>query len=105
MKMKTALPVVSTGILSLVAVGQANAGGYVEHGYECSDVALHAEKLTRQAERYQARAAELKSGEHEKYIVALKKRANNMRAKAMHLQHICGVHTEPAYAHHPAVHY
>ncbi|MGV6809626.1 MAG: hypothetical protein ACWA5U_07095 [bacterium] len=99
MKMKTALPVVSTGLLSLAAVSQANAGEVVEYAYDCSATALHAEKLTRQAERYQARAAELKAGEHEKYIVALKRRANNMRAKAMHLQHVCGVHTSPTYEH------
>lgn len=96
MKLKTSLPVIATGVISLAVAGQASAGAR-----SCVDIAEHAEKLTLQAERYQKRAAELKPGEHEKYIRALKKRANKMRGKAMSLLHSCEApHHHHHYHHH-----
>ena len=101
MKLRKNLPIIAiaTGLVSLVATGQASASG-------CGDKKLHAEKLTLQAERYQNRAAELRPGEHDNYIRALKRRANNMRAKAMDLIRSC---SSPApsqhHSHHIHFHY
>lgn len=97
MKLQTSLPIISTGVLSLVAAGHANASS----SRSCYEINQHAQKLTKQAERYQKRAAQLRPGEHDKYIYALKERANRMRAKAIALQHACGMNTHrPAYHHH-----
>ena len=84
MKMKRRLPIVITGVVSLLITGQASASTS-----DCKAKAEHADKLTLQAERYQKRAAQLKPGEHDKYIRALKVRANTMRAKAMQLKASC----------------
>ena len=101
MKLRKNLPIVAiaTGLVSLVAAGQASASN-------CGDKKLHAEKLTLQAERYQKRAAELRPGEHDNQIRAMKRRANNMRAKAMDLIRSC---SSPApsqhHSHHVHFHY
>ena len=84
MKMKNSLPVIATGVVSLVVAGQASASVN-----DCKARAEHANKLTLQAARYQKRAAQLKPGEHDKFIRALKIRANNMRAKAIRLKASC----------------
>lgn len=97
MKLKTSLPIIATGVISLVATGQVSASS-------CSDKALHAEKLTLQAERYQKRAAELKSGEHDNQIRGMKRRANNMRAKALKLKKACAAKPKPATVHHVKAH-
>lgn len=94
MKLTKRLPIIATGIISLTAAGQASASMQ-----SCKDVSLHAEKLTLQAERYQKRAAELKPGEHDKYIRALKRRANSMRSKAMKLKASCGKPVPSHYRH------
>ncbi len=86
MKLTTTLPVIATGLTLLISTSFANADYR-----SCHDINLHAEKLTLQAERYQKRASELKPGEHQVQIRALKRRANNMRAKAMALSASCHV--------------
>lgn len=103
MTLQGSLPIVSTSVLSLLAAGHANASAR-----NCYDMQIHAQKLTKQAERYQQRAYQLKPGEHDHYIRALKERANNMRAKAIALQQACGIHNAPPhyhYHHHAQVHY
>lgn len=104
MKLQNSLPLVSTGVLSLIAAGQANASAQ-----SCYSMQVHAQKLTKQAERYQQRAHQLKPGEHDKYIRALKSRANNLRAKAIALQRACGMHQRSSpsyhYHHHGSVYY
>lgn len=97
MKLTKSLPIIATGVISLTAVGQASATAR-----SCTDISLHAEKLTLQAERYQKRAAELRPGEHDKYIRALKRRANSMRAKAIALKASCAA---PAPVHREHVHH
>ena len=84
MKMKKNLPIIATGMVSLVVAGQASASVN-----DCKAKAEHADKLTLQAERYQKRASQLKPGEHDKFIRALKVRANTMRAKAIQLKASC----------------
>ena len=106
MKLTKSLPIIATGIISLTAVGQASATAR-----SCADISLHADKLTLQAERYQKRAAQLKPGEHDKYIRALKRRANSMRAKAMELKASCSAPApvsrehEEHHGHHAHFHY
>ena len=98
MKLKTSLPIIATGVISLAAAGQVSASN-------CSDKALHAEKLTLQAERYQKRAAQLRPGEHDNQIRGMKNRANNMRAKAIELKRSCAVKPKPVAVHHSHFHY
>ena len=85
MTLTKTLPVIATGLTLLVSTSFANATA----DRSCGDIALHAEKLTLQAERYQQRAAELNAGEHDNEIRALKRRANSMRAKAIELNASC----------------
>ena len=87
MTLTKTLPVIATGLTLLISTSFVNAS----EGRSCDDIALHAEKLTLQAERYQQRAAELKPGEHDNEIRALKRRGNSMRAKAMKLNASCEV--------------
>jgi len=87
MKLTKTLPVIATGLTLLISTSFVNASNV----RSCDDISLHAEKLTLQAERFQKRAAELKPGEHDNEIRALKRRANNMRAKAIELNASCAI--------------
>jgi hypothetical protein len=87
MKLTKTLPVIATGLTLLISTSFASAST----DRSCDDIALHAEKLTLQAERYQQRAAELNPGEHDNEIRALKRRGNSMREKAIELNKSCEV--------------
>ena len=87
MMLKTILPVIATGLTLLITTSFASA--WEAESRSCNDIKLHAEKLTLQAERYQKRAAELKPGEHDNQIRALKRRAISLRSKAMALNASC----------------
>ena len=93
MNLKKSLPVIATGVISMTVVGQASAAGNV-----CANKIAHADKLTLQAERYQKRAAQLRPGEHDNQIHAMKRRANNMRAKAIKLKASCTAKPKKSHA-------